>query len=113
MFRLSSRKPKNCCVFSSFPARSVVRKEVLAAEERNCDWALTWWALADIPEPATPKGEFRMSYSTKQAIYYGEVNYRVLQLDWTSCIACQFLSLSGEAVPDFAISATAWKTCAF
>ena len=58
---------------SSFRRRSVVRKKVLAAEERNCDWALTWWALADIPEPATPKGEFRMSYSTKQAIYYGEV----------------------------------------
>ncbi|CAM9294058.1 unnamed protein product [Scytosiphon promiscuus] len=53
--------------------RSVVRKKVLAENERNCDWALTWWALADIPEPATPRGEFRMSYSSKQAIYYGEV----------------------------------------
>lgn len=56
-----------------FLFRSVVRKKVLASEEPNCDWALTWWALADIPEPATPKGEFRMSYSTRQAIYYGEV----------------------------------------
>lgn len=54
---------------------------VLAAEERNCDWALTWWALADIPEPATPRGEFRMSYSTKQAIYYGEVRSAPNQID--------------------------------
>lgn len=61
------------CVLPPLRARSVVRKKVLAEEERNCDWALTWWALADIPEPVTPKGEFRMSYSTKQAIYYGEV----------------------------------------
>lgn len=60
------------CVFP-LRHRSVVRKEVLAKDEKNCDWALTWWALADIPKPATPKGEFRMSYNTKQAIYYGEV----------------------------------------
>lgn len=64
-----------CSLPPSLPSghRSVVRKKVLAEEEPNCDWALTWWALADIPEPATPKGEFRMSYNTKQAIYYGEV----------------------------------------
>ena len=52
--------------------RSFVRKQVLAAEERNCDWVLAWWALADMPKPATPKGEFRMSYNTKQCVYYGE-----------------------------------------
>lgn len=54
-------------------SRSAVRKEVLSSDEKNCDWALTWWALADVPKPITPEGEFRMSYSTKQAIYYGEV----------------------------------------
>eukprot|EP00903_Cladosiphon_okamuranus_P008245 g7937.t1 len=63
--------------------RSVVRKEVLAADEKNCDWALTWWALADIPEPATAKGEFRMSYNTRQAIYYGEVEEGVTMWSFT------------------------------
>ncbi|CAM9777535.1 unnamed protein product, partial [Hapterophycus canaliculatus] len=63
--------------------RSVVRKKVLAVEKQNCDWALTWWALADIPEPVTPKGEFRMSYSSKQAIYYGEVEDGVTMWSFT------------------------------
>lgn len=54
-------------------SRSAVRKKVLSSDEKPCDWALTWWALADVPEPITPEGEFRMSYSTKKAIYYGEV----------------------------------------
>ena len=72
--RNTGDNPATNCLFSPLRHRSVVRKKVLAAEERNCDWALTWWALADIVEPATPKGEFRMSYNTKQAIYYGEVH---------------------------------------
>eukprot|EP00904_Undaria_pinnatifida_P001832 jgi/Undpi1/1164/HiC_scaffold_10.g04626.m1 len=63
--------------------RSVVRKKVLASDEANCDWALTWWALADVPEPITPKGEFRMSYSKKQAIYYGEVEDGVTMWSFT------------------------------
>ncbi|CAN0399448.1 unnamed protein product, partial [Ascophyllum nodosum] len=63
--------------------RSVVRKNVLAKDERNCDWALTWWALADLPEPITLEGEFRMSYARKQAIYYGEVENGVTMWSFT------------------------------
>ncbi|CAM9420383.1 unnamed protein product [Ectocarpus sp. 12 AP-2014] len=82
-FRGQSEVVRARAVIGADGRRSIVRKKVLAAEERNCDWALTWWALADIPEPATPKGEFRMSYSTKQAIYYGEVEEGVTMWSFT------------------------------
>lgn len=51
----------------------MVRKKVLSTEGKGHYELLAWWALADIPNPVTPKGEFRMSYSTKQCVYYGEV----------------------------------------
>lgn len=83
---------------ASPPPRSAVRRKVLASEERNCDWALTWWALADIPEPATPEGEFRMSYSTKQAIYYGEVRPAVGPCTNRSGVECSAASCCGNSV---------------
>lgn len=51
----------------------MVRRKVLSPNEPVNDFALTWWALANVPNPPVPHGEFRMAYDEGQAIYYGEV----------------------------------------
>lgn len=54
-------------------SRSAVRKQILDPNEKPNDWALTWWALADVENTPVPVGEFRMAYTKRQAMYFGEV----------------------------------------
>lgn len=60
--------------------RSFVRKQVLSPDEREEEGILTWWALADLDLPPAPRGEFRMTYSTSQALYFGEVRVFIRNL---------------------------------
>lgn len=69
------------CMFS-LPFRSTVRDRILAPNEDKNDWALTWWALADVKNTSVPPGEFRMSYAKGRAVYYGEVSAKGVECEF-------------------------------